>query len=76
MLFYTKPPSSIHYHSINILFHRPSISKQASGETAENQTEVPCQHLVECTKSAETLTSILKWIEKYHSLVSEGQLQT
>ncbi len=62
--------SSIHYHSLNILIHRPFLSVQ--GTPARPETAP--QSLSECTRSAETLTLILKEIEKYYSLVSVDPL--
>lgn len=63
--------SSIHYHSLNVLVHRPFISGQETPTMPGIKTETARQNLFECTRSAENLTLLLKEIEKHYSLVSE-----
>ncbi|RAH47305.1 Zn(II)2Cys6 transcription factor [Aspergillus brunneoviolaceus CBS 621.78] len=58
----------IHYHGLNILLHRPFISRQTRSPQADNQRGVDCTHLEECTRSAEALTATLKEVEKHYSL--------
>lgn len=61
--------SSIHYHNFNILLHRPFMSGQDSPAMPEIKTEMTRRNHAECTRSAETLTLVVKEIEKYYSLV-------
>ncbi|KAE8365648.1 fungal-specific transcription factor domain-containing protein [Aspergillus caelatus] len=58
----------IHYHSLNILIHRPFISGQGTPAMPGIKPEIAHRNFSECTRSAETLTLILKEIEKHYSL--------
>ncbi|PYH79255.1 hypothetical protein BO82DRAFT_289237 [Aspergillus uvarum CBS 121591] len=58
----------IHYHGLNILLHRPFISRQATSPQTDDQKGADSSHLEECTRSAEALTAILKEVERHYAL--------